>query len=129
MPDTSVEFCDVDDSLHYFNLSSEPEPEPDSPEFQAWVPNLALTEADKQILCDGDWLNANLIAAGNMLLKAKFPYQNGLQDTCLLSKKRWNSSQKSLYRFCMLQGITGCALVINCQLITLSKFLTPCILK
>lgn len=103
MADASVEFCDVD-SLHYFSLSSELEPETDSPEFQAWVPNLALTKADKQILCDGDWLNDKHIAAGNMLLKAKFPYQNGLQDTCLLSKKRWNSKPKEFVQILHVAG-------------------------
>lgn len=101
-PDTSVELCDVDDSLHYFSLSSEPEP--DSPEFQAWVPNLALTEVDKHTLCNGDWLNANHIAAGNKLLKARFLNQNGLQDTCLLSKKRWNSKPEEFIQILHVAG-------------------------
>ena len=102
--DTSVELRDVDDFLHYFSLSSEPEPEPDSPEFQAWVPNLALTEADKRTLCNGDWLNANHIAAGNKFLKARFLYLNGLQDTCLLSKKRWNSKPEEFIQILHVAG-------------------------
>ena len=106
MPDIS------DDSLHYFNLSSEPEPEPGIPEFQAWVPNPALTEADKcTTLCDGDWFSANHIAfsanhiaAGNKLLKAIFPNQNGLQDTGLLSNKRWNSKPEGFVQVLHVAG-------------------------
>ena len=44
-------------------------------------------------LLSGHWLSANHMSAANRLLKAQFPGQSGLQDTCILQQKgTWLSS-------------------------------------
>ena len=72
-----------------FSYSSSP---PDIPEFDTWIGDLCLSQADRQILVDGGWLTANHMSAASKLLKAAFPGQSGLQDTCrLYYKYQWNS--------------------------------------
>ena len=45
------------------------------------------------MLVDGEWLTATHMSAANCLLRAQFPTQNGLQDTCVLKQSgRWSSS-------------------------------------
>ena len=41
-------------------------------ELQTWIGHFGLSEADKQILVSGGWLNANIIGAASILLKTKF---------------------------------------------------------
>ena len=66
------------------SLISDSLPECDSPELTSWI---GLSIADETTLVCGKWLSANHISAANRLLRAQFPSQNGLQDTCVLQQK------------------------------------------
>lgn len=91
----------------------------EDPALQEWVHNLGLTMADKKVLESGRWLTANHIQAVNKLLQQKFPEQNGLQDTHMLSvRKKWNSSPDSFVQIifvefghwaCLSNKFTGCS--------------------
>ncbi len=52
--------------------------------FQYWLPDLKLTEADKKLLLNPlSWLNDNIINAAQRLLKQSCPEISGFQDvTC-----------------------------------------------
>lgn len=80
----------VDNSISYINLSLDPDIHVHVPQLLTWKAKFGLTEADKQILHDGKWLNSSIIAAGCKLLKMFFPEQNGLEDTCTLTYKQCN---------------------------------------
>ena len=75
------------------SLFSDSLPECDSPELTSWINELGLSVADETTLVCGKWLSANHISAANRLLRAQFPSQNGLQDTCVLQQKgTWSSN-------------------------------------
>ena len=58
----------------------------------SWIHRLHLTKADEDALVNGQWLSANHINAAHLLLRLKYPQQNGLQDTSYLrDKKTWPS--------------------------------------
>lgn len=52
--------------------------------FKAWDHDLRLSEHDKKSLQSHAWLSANHISAAHLMLKSKFPNQNGMQDTSYL---------------------------------------------
>ena len=55
------------------------------------VDNVHLKQEDKQILISKDmWLNDNIINAAQKLLKCKFNYIGGFQDTILQSKLQFS---------------------------------------
>ena len=57
----------------------------------SWIKGLSLTLLDEQVLLN-EPLNANLVNAGQRLLKKSHVSQNGLQDTSLLYElHRWRS--------------------------------------
>lgn len=73
---------------------------------KVWVNSLALTEEDKRVLVEGEWLTANHISAAHMLLKQAFPSQNGLCDTSYLSEKlKWASVPQ---QFVQIINVGGC---------------------
>lgn len=104
----STDFSDItlsDDDFDSVSYSLNLSPKPSIPELQTWISCLGLSVADKQILLDGGWLNANLIAAGAKLLKERFPNQNGLEDTCSLCyKNQWNSVPESFVQILFVNG-------------------------
>lgn len=61
----------------------------DDPCLMSWIGSCRLSMHDKEQLESGQWLNANHIAAGQHLLKQAYPNQCGLQDTHLLTQKKW----------------------------------------
>ena len=80
-------------------------PSPNPLELQTWIVHFGLSEADKQILVSGGWLNANIIGAASILLKNKFPDQNGLEDTCFLSYcYKWDSNSESFIQILFVCG-------------------------
>ena len=53
---------------------------------QSPVKHSTLTSAQKSILCTNAWLDDTLINLGQLMLKAKYQYINGLQSVLLAEK-------------------------------------------
>ncbi len=56
---------------------------PLSTEPNVWLPELKLSQSDKEVLlCPTGWLTDNIMNAAQHLLQNKFPNLEGLQDWC-----------------------------------------------
>ena len=65
----------------------------------SWIGSLALTKQDENILLSGGWLSANHVSAVHKLLRKRFPTQEGLNDTSILSEKLyWPSRPENVYK-------------------------------
>lgn len=51
-----------------------------------WIPSLGLTDEDKQILINNDWLNDRIVDAAQTLLRKQYPVAEGL-DTTLFAQR------------------------------------------
>jgi hypothetical protein len=61
-----------------------------------WIKSLSLTKLDEEILLGSGELNADHMYGGQLLLKRRYPLQQGLKDTSYLSDKLlWSSKPVS----------------------------------
>ena len=65
---------------------------PLKPGEEIWIRQLCLTEADRQRITLGKWLNSSLINATQKLLRKKFANEKGLQDT-IAKETSWKPVQ------------------------------------
>lgn len=72
--------------------------------FTNWIHELHLSMKERELLCNGGLLTANIISAANSLLKRKFIIQNGLQDShYLATKRKWRSSPNNFVQIIYIE--------------------------
>ena len=71
----------------------------------SWIGSLALTKQDENILLSGGWLSANHVSAVHKFLRKRFPTQEGLNDTSILSEKLyWPSRPEKCVQIIHVSG-------------------------